>query len=134
MGGVKIPDSTMVDIEEIFTKHDISKTAQKELKDAFEKMIILYSGLGTKTKKVESICKGTFYKGTSKEKPCTFKSKNDGYCSRHDPVKKECVKKEIKKEGTYCNFTIKKTGKKCPSSGTVKCSGSNYCKRHSDMI
>ena len=139
----KIPD-----LQKIFDKHNISDDAQKELENAFEKLIVraFYKELSVKgkappkastakasTAKATGICIGTFYPGTAKEKPCTFKAVAGEYCKRHDPNKKTATKKTTKKHEHECNAIIKKTQKQCQWAGTVKPDGAefHYCKRHS---
>jgi len=138
------------DIKKIFTKYDISNEAQKELENAFEKLIIKAFYKELKNPKiahadvsvspvspVKGICIGKFYPGTAKEKPCTFKVVNGEYCKRHDPDKVSTgtgtPKKKVVNENS-CNAIVKATKKQCKWKGTIKPDGSefHYCKRHSE--
>lgn len=137
----KIPN-----LQEIFSKHKISDSAQKELKNAFEQLIVkaFYKELSAKpTNKPSEIvdvdrtgkCNGKCYIGTAKEKPCPNKATVGDYCKRHDPEKVSETKTKTKKTHDHnCNGIVKKTKKQCTSSGTVQPDGAefHYCKRHSE--
>ena len=131
----------MEELQNIFNSHEIEDQAQKELRECFEKMIIsaFYEKTSNKklvikdSNKYNDTCKGLCYAGTSRERPCTAKPKDNGYCSRHNPDKVQKPKKKIVNKNS-CNAIIKKSKKQCSSNGTVKPEGAefHYCKRHSE--
>lgn len=135
-------------LKNLCSKYSLSDEATSEFNFLFEKEIIkvfnnMSLEIDNKThikNKVSSsndnICAGKKNDGNS----CTFKSKENGYCARHNPDKtsdkktspsKPRVKKDSKKE---CHAIIKKTGKQCIQTATIKPDGSDfyYCKRHSE--
>lgn len=139
------------DLITLCTKYGISSEIGTEISQLFEDQLIkLFRktvGLGPPQSQSQSqsqpqsneICKGRKANGEA----CTYKSKNNGYCARHDPnkaktapVKASSVQPRARKKATASGNCHAKTteGKQCSLPGATKPDGSDfyYCKRHAD--